>query len=215
MGMIILPLGIKILLESNPLEVQNLRTETGCTPQRARCVTLTPRYWHFIVVVVVVVVAAAAAAVVVVAIVVVVVVVVIVVIVVVIVVVVVAPELPPHRANAGSYMAPPPGAEDALRKGTNGVGTNGVTASFMFFDRDFLDSPVNLLLSSQKCRGAESREPGADRPADRPGAAAPASAHAQPGLDAPQAQAPQARRPGVGVSLIVGITVVAATVYYY
>ena len=40
-----------------------------------------------------------------------------------------------------------------LRKGPNGVNTNGVTAKFMFFDRDFLGTPVNLLLSSQKCQG--------------------------------------------------------------
>ena len=41
----------------------------------------------------------------------------------------------------------------AHRKGTNGVSTNGVTANLMFFDRDFSGTPVNLLLSSQKCQG--------------------------------------------------------------
>ena len=41
-----------------------------------------------------------------------------------------------------------------IRKGTNGVGTNGVTADFMLFDRGtLLGAPVNLLLSSQKCQG--------------------------------------------------------------
>ena len=39
------------------------------------------------------------------------------------------------------------------RKGANGVITNGVTVICMFFDRDFLGTPVNLLLSSQKCQG--------------------------------------------------------------
>ena len=40
----------------------------------------------------------------------------------------------------------------ADRKGTNGAGTNGVTANFMFFDRDLLGTPVNLLLShSTQC----------------------------------------------------------------
>ena len=39
------------------------------------------------------------------------------------------------------------------RKGTNGVSTDGVTANVMFFDRDFLVAPVNLLLSPQKCQG--------------------------------------------------------------
>ena len=39
------------------------------------------------------------------------------------------------------------------RKGTNGVGTNGVTANSMFvWQRDFLGTPVNLLLPSQKCQ---------------------------------------------------------------
>ena len=42
----------------------------------------------------------------------------------------------------------------AARKGTNGVGTNGVTADFMVLERGtFLGTPVNLLLSSQKCQG--------------------------------------------------------------
>ena len=40
------------------------------------------------------------------------------------------------------------------RKGTNGVSTNGAMANFMFFDRDFLGTPANLLLSSpKKCQG--------------------------------------------------------------
>ena len=39
------------------------------------------------------------------------------------------------------------------QKGTNGVSTNGVTANSMFFDRDFLGTPVNLLLSSDKYQG--------------------------------------------------------------
>ena len=39
-----------------------------------------------------------------------------------------------------------------VRKGTNGVSTNGVTANFMFFDRDLLCTPVNLLLYSQSAR---------------------------------------------------------------
>ena len=38
------------------------------------------------------------------------------------------------------------------RKGANGVSTNGVTADVSFFDRDLLGTPVNLLLSSQKCQ---------------------------------------------------------------
>ena len=37
-----------------------------------------------------------------------------------------------------------------IGKGQNGVSTNGVGASFMFFDRDLLGTPVNLLLYSQK-----------------------------------------------------------------
>ena len=50
---------------------------------------------------------------------------------------------------------PIPGAKNAkqARKGTNGVSTNGVAANLMFFDRDLLGTPVNLL-SSQKCQGA-------------------------------------------------------------
>ena len=40
-----------------------------------------------------------------------------------------------------------------IRKGTNGVSTNGATADFMFFDRDFLGTHVNLLLSPQQCQG--------------------------------------------------------------
>ena len=43
---------------------------------------------------------------------------------------------------------------EASRNGTNGVSTNGVTAFFVVFcQRDFLGTPVNLLLSSQKCQG--------------------------------------------------------------
>ena len=38
------------------------------------------------------------------------------------------------------------------RKVTNGVSTSGVTANFMFFDRDFLGTPVNLLLSPKESR---------------------------------------------------------------
>ena len=46
------------------------------------------------------------------------------------------------------------GSGDNGRKGTNGVGTSGVTANFMFFwQRDLLGTPVNLLLSSQKWQG--------------------------------------------------------------
>ena len=55
------------------------------------------------------------------------------------------------------------GAEDPLddnrtREWTNGISTNGVTALFkhVFFDRDFLLTPVNLLLLSQKCQGVTS-----------------------------------------------------------
>ena len=44
--------------------------------------------------------------------------------------------------------------ELSIRKGTNGVSTNGVTANFMVFDRGtFGCTPVSLLLSSQKCQG--------------------------------------------------------------
>ena len=43
-------------------------------------------------------------------------------------------------------------ASSKHRKGTNGVCTNGVTATFMFLT-DFLGTPVNLLLYSQKCQG--------------------------------------------------------------
>ena len=40
------------------------------------------------------------------------------------------------------------------RKGTNRVSTNGVTANLTSFDRGtFWGTPVNLLLSSQKCQG--------------------------------------------------------------
>ena len=40
------------------------------------------------------------------------------------------------------------------RKGTNGVSTNGVTANSVFFgQRDFLGTPVSLLVSPQKCQG--------------------------------------------------------------
>ena len=46
-----------------------------------------------------------------------------------------------------------PQASAISRRGTNGVSANGVTANFMFFDRDFLGTPVNLLLSSQKYQG--------------------------------------------------------------
>ena len=35
----------------------------------------------------------------------------------------------------------------------HGVSTNGVTANIIFFDRDFLGTPFNLLLYSQKCQG--------------------------------------------------------------
>ena len=47
------------------------------------------------------------------------------------------------------------GRVEGLRKGTNTVSTNGVTANIMFFiwQRDFLGIPVNLLLSSQKLPG--------------------------------------------------------------
>ena len=39
-------------------------------------------------------------------------------------------------------------------KGQNGVGTTGVTAMFMFFDRGtFWGTPVNLLLDSKKFQG--------------------------------------------------------------
>ena len=56
---------------------------------------------------------------------------------------------------------PPPGwhswvlaAATALtRKGTSGVSTNGVTAKFMFFDGDFLGTPIKQLLYSKKCQG--------------------------------------------------------------
>ena len=41
----------------------------------------------------------------------------------------------------------------ATRKGTNGVSTNGGTALFIFVrQRDFLGTPVDLRLSSQKCQ---------------------------------------------------------------
>ena len=56
--------------------------------------------------------------------------------------------------EAGLY--PYPTYETILygrRRGTNGVSTNGVTAKFMFFDRDFGGTPVNLPLSSQKRQG--------------------------------------------------------------
>ena len=45
--------------------------------------------------------------------------------------------------------------EGGPRKSTNGVGTNGVAAVFLGFFRwrDFLGTPVSLLLSSQKCQG--------------------------------------------------------------
>ena len=43
--------------------------------------------------------------------------------------------------------------DPGLRKGTNGVSTHGVSANLMFFDRDCLGTPVNLLSSSQKCQG--------------------------------------------------------------
>ena len=42
----------------------------------------------------------------------------------------------------------PMNASEALkgaRKGTSGVSTSGVTADFMFFDRGFWGTPVNLL----------------------------------------------------------------------
>ena len=56
------------------------------------------------------------------------------------------------RVNAKTRLpsSPPSGG---VQKGTNGVSTDGVTASFMCFDRDFLGTPVNLLLYSQKCQG--------------------------------------------------------------
>ena len=38
------------------------------------------------------------------------------------------------------------------RKGTNGVSTNGVTAKFMFFDRDFWGTPVDLLYLPKSAR---------------------------------------------------------------
>ena len=41
-----------------------------------------------------------------------------------------------------------------IRKGTNGVSTNGVTANFMFFDRGtFRVLPVTYFLYFQKCQG--------------------------------------------------------------
>ena len=49
-----------------------------------------------------------------------------------------------------SHWAKPP---NPSRKGTNGVSTHGFTANCMFFDTDFLGTPGNLLLSSQKCQG--------------------------------------------------------------
>ena len=41
------------------------------------------------------------------------------------------------------------------RKGTNGVSTNGVTATCMFFDKRtfWVITPGNPLLASQKCQG--------------------------------------------------------------
>ena len=39
------------------------------------------------------------------------------------------------------------------RKGTSGVSTDGVTAFLLFVLRDLFGTPVNLLLSSQKCQG--------------------------------------------------------------
>ena len=45
------------------------------------------------------------------------------------------------------------GPTNGVRKGTNGISTNRVTSNFMFFDRDFLGTPINLLLSSQKWQG--------------------------------------------------------------
>ena len=49
---------------------------------------------------------------------------------------------------------PRAGRSKPIRKGTNGVSTNGVTVNFVFFEqRDLLGTPVNILLFSQKCQG--------------------------------------------------------------
>ena len=42
-----------------------------------------------------------------------------------------------------------------VRKGTNGVSTNGVTAIsfYVFWQRDLLGTPADLLLSARKCQG--------------------------------------------------------------
>ena len=55
--------------------------------------------------------------------------------------------------QAGDPVRGPREVSRGLRKGTNGVSTNGVTANIMFFDRGtfWVITPVNLLLSSQKC----------------------------------------------------------------
>ena len=52
-------------------------------------------------------------------------------------------EQPPHRVRGRPL--------DGLRRGTNGVSTDGVSSAEA--QRDFLGTPVNLLLSSQKCPG--------------------------------------------------------------
>ena len=45
--------------------------------------------------------------------------------------------------------------EKRIRKGTNGVSTNGVTAkeNHIFWQSDLLGAPVNIIWSSQKCQG--------------------------------------------------------------
>ena len=59
---------------------------------------------------------------------------------------------PSGREPAGSSGTS--SATTGSRKGTNGVSTTGVTANSTFLLHwDLLGTPVNLLLSSQKCQG--------------------------------------------------------------
>ena len=63
-------------------------------------------------------------------------------------------EAHPHSASPGATPSSWAAFASGIRKGTSGVSTNGVTANLMCFDSGtFFGTPVNLLLSSQKCQG--------------------------------------------------------------
>ena len=56
-----------------------------------------------------------------------------------------------YTYRPGRRWPSPAGCRAGLRKGTNGVDTNGVTAKLFVFDRDLLVLPLNVFFL--KCQG--------------------------------------------------------------